>query len=63
MSSSRNTLFGFNLSSLSDDSDIDDLLDYDMEQFVLLLAAGAFEEEAARLQSCPPLHPAQPHRQ
>jgi hypothetical protein len=39
MSLSRNTLFDFDSLSSSDDSDIDDLLDDDMEQFVWLLAA------------------------
>jgi hypothetical protein len=44
MSLSRSTLFDFDSSSLSDDSDIDDLLDDDMEQFVLLLAAKELHE-------------------
>jgi hypothetical protein len=35
MSSSRSTLFDFDSSSSSDDSDIDNPLDDDMEQFVL----------------------------
>jgi hypothetical protein len=44
MSSSRNTLFDFDSSSSSDDSDIDDLLDDDMEQFVLPLATKELQE-------------------
>jgi flagellar motor switch protein FliG len=44
MSSSRSTLFNFDSSSSSDDSDIEDLLDDDMEQFVLLLAAKELHE-------------------
>jgi hypothetical protein len=44
MSSSRSTLFDFDSWSSSDDSDIDDLLDDDMEHFMLLLSAKELQE-------------------
>jgi hypothetical protein len=63
MSSSADQMARYEIydSSSFDDSDLEDLLDDDMEQFVLLLAVKELqrlqEKEAARFEGRLPLHP------